>query len=498
MLRQGIKRAVVHAKAGTGSPSIFARNMTITKKDLNPQVVNAQYAVRGKLAVRADEIKEQMRTNPSLFPFDKVINANIGNPQQLDQKPVTFYRQVLAMLQYPELMDKAADIGIPKDAVQRAQKLLDDIGSVGAYSSSQGVAVVRDSVANFIEKRDGYPAQASDIYLTTGASNAVTFLLTTLARGDGSDGFMIPIPQYPLYTATLTLQNSNPVPYYLDEAKEWGTNMAALNEAVESSNHKLKAVVVINPGNPTGACLGVQEIKDILLLAQKEGIAVIADEVYQANIFASGQFHSFKKVWAMLKEENPDFNVALASLHSTSKGKIGECGQRGGYMELVGFHDDVVEQIFKLCSISLCPVVTGQALIECMVNPPVEGDESFPLFDKETNHIMDTLTQRANRLYEAFKEMPKVSCEPPQGAMYLFPSIELPAGAIAEAERHNEKPDEFYCMKLLEETGICVIPGSGFGQKDGTYHFRTTFLAPGDDYGEKIVSFHKKFLSQYE
>lgn len=332
-------------------------------------MVNAQYAVRGKLAVRADEIKEQMRTNPSLFPFDKVINANIGNPQQLDQKPVTFYRQVLAMLQYPELMDRAADVGIPNDAVQRARKLLDDIGSVGAYSSSQGVTTVRNSVANFIQKRDGYAASASDIYLTTGASNAVTFLLTTLARGDGSDGFMIPIPQYPLYTATLTLQNSNPVPYYLDEAKEWGTNMAALNDAVESSKHKLKAVVVINPGNPTGACLGVKEIKDILLLAQKEGIAVIADEVYQANIFASGQFHSFKKVWSILKEENPDFNVPLASLHSTSKGKIGECGQRGGYMELVGFHEDVIEQIYKLCSISLCPVVTGQALIECMVNP---------------------------------------------------------------------------------------------------------------------------------
>lgn len=471
--------------------------MTLTKKDLNPAVVGAQYAVRGKLAVRADEIKEQMRANPQLFPFDKVINANIGNPQQLDQKPVTFYRQVLAMLQYPELLEQAPKIGIPSDAVKRAQILLDDIGSVGAYSSSQGVSVVRDSVAKFISERDGAPASASDIYLTTGASNAVTFLLTTLARGDGSDGFMIPIPQYPLYTATLSLVASNPVPYYLDESKEWGTNMEALAKACESTDVKLKAVVVINPGNPTGSCLSEGEIREILQLAASKGIAVIADEVYQANIFASGQFHSFKKVWAALKAEDPEFNVALASLHSTSKGKIGECGQRGGYMELVGFHSDVIEQIYKLCSISLCPVVTGQALIECMVNPPKEGDESYPLFHEETTHIMDTLTARANRLYEAFKEMPNVSCEPPQGAMYLFPSIELPAGAIAEAERHNEAADEFYCMKLLEETGICVIPGSGFGQKDGTYHFRTTFLAPGDDYGEKIVNFHKKFLEKY-
>ncbi|CAN6613577.1 hypothetical protein TRVA0_005S02828 [Trichomonascus vanleenenianus] len=480
-----------------------ALRMPLTVEKLNKNVVDAKYAVRGALALKAEELRETLATKPGSLPFDSVINANIGNPQQLDQKPITFYRQVLALLQYPDLLKDEQTAGrvFKKDAVERAKTLLKEIGSVGAYSHSKGVPYIRKSIAKFIEERDGFPADPESIYLTTGASGAVTQLLSTISQ-DANSGFLIPIPQYPLYTATLTLCNSTAVQYYLDEKKNWGTNCKEIDNIVKQAKTEgidLKAIVVINPGNPTGAVLEEQNIRDIIDVAAKDHLVIIADEVYQANIF-KGEFISFKKVLRQMQQEKPGVydHVELASLHSTSKGMIGECGQRGGYMELVGFSPEVQDTIYKLASISLCPVVTGQALMELMVNPPRPGDESYEQFTEETNGIFDTLKSRATSLYKAFNGLEGISCEEPEGAMYLFPRITLPDKAVEAANVQGyEAADALYCMKLLEETGICVIPGSGFGQEPNTLHFRTTFLAPGEDYADRFIRFHKKFMDEY-
>lgn len=472
------------------------------ERQLNQNVVNAKYAVRGRLALRAEEIREDLKRDPKSHPFERVINCNIGNPQQLDQKPITFYRQVLALMQYPALLDDpTAAKAFPADVRQRARTLLDEAGSVGAYSHSKGVPYIRKSVADFIERRDGFPADPENIFLSGGSSMAVTWLIEALAHSETA-AYMIPIPQYPLYSATLTLVNAQPVEYFLDEAREWGVNEAEIEQkAIEAKKEGLdiQAMVVINPGNPTGAVLTEDNIRNLIDIAARHNIAIIADEVYQENVFV-GEFHSFKKVLCTMQAANPGKydNVHLASLHSTSKGLIGECGQRGGYMEMYGFDSDVVDSVYKLASINLCSVVTGQALIDLMVNPPREGDESYPLFRKETAAVYDTLRERATRLYNAFQNMEGVTCNEPMGAMYLFPRLNLPESA-AQAGRAAgfEQVDEFYCMELLNETGICVIPGSGFGQQPGTLHFRTTFLAPGDDVGDKLVDFHKKFLAKY-
>lgn len=477
--------------------------MPLTLDKLNSNVVDAKYAVRGALALRAEELRDQLKARPGSLPFDHVINANIGNPQQLDQKPITFYRQVLALLQYPDMLKdtEACSRLFKQDAIERATTLLKEIGSVGAYSHSKGVPYIRQSIAKFIEERDGFSADPEHIYLTTGASNAVTNLLTTLSSSPNA-GFLIPIPQYPLYSASLTLCNATAVQYYLDENKEWGTNCKGIDDIVaeaKSENIDLKAIVIINPGNPTGAVLKENDIREIIEMAARDHLVIIADEVYQANVF-EGEFKSFKYVLRKMQQENPGKfdHVELASLHSTSKGMIGECGQRGGYMELVGFSDTIQEQIYKLASISLCPVVTGQALMELMVNPPRPGDESYESFTAEYNHIFNTLRSRALKLYNAFQQMEGVTCEKPQGAMYLFPKIKLPQKAVQAAEQQGyEAADAFYCMELLNQTGICVIPGSGFGQEPDTFHFRTTFLAPGDDYGDKILAFHKAFMDKY-
>lgn len=473
--------------------------------DVNDCVKRAKYAVRGAIPMRAEELQQQLDQNPDSLPFSKIINANIGNPQQLKQKPLSFYRQVLSLLQYPEILESnSLDPKIYKpDAVKRTRRLLKDIGgSVGAYSGSQGVYGIRKTVANFITRRDnGELAYPEDIFLTAGASAAVSYLLSIFCKGPQT-GVLIPIPQYPLYTATLALNNSHSLPYYLDESKGWATNTKDIENIVEDSiakNIKPSVLVVINPGNPTGAVLSEEQISEIFTIAAKYGIVVIADEVYQENVFGDRKFHSMKKVLRNLQREHPGIfdDVQLASLHSTSKGVSGECGQRGGYMELIGFHHDVKQVILKLASISLCPVVTGQALVDLMVEPPQKGDESYEIDQNERRSIHTELHKRAMNLWETFNKLDGIECQKPQGAMYLFPRLNLPYKAVQKALHLEMTPDEFYCKELLEATGICTVPGSGFGQKPGTYHLRTTFLAPGSEWNESWERFHKQFMEKY-
>ncbi|KAF2456914.1 alanine aminotransferase 2 [Lineolata rhizophorae] len=475
--------------------------------NINPRVKAAKYAVRGELAVRSEIYRQKLaRGEGGDLPFDTVISANIGNPQQLDQKPITFFRQVASLLENPTLLEHAdllvEKCGYKADVVARAKKLLKDVKSVGAYSQSQGAPGIRDSVAKFIENRDGFPADPASIYLSAGASSGVNTMLHVICSKPET-GVLVPIPQYPLYTATLSVLGARCVPYYLDEAHAWTTDLSAIESALASARDAgtdVRALVIINPGNPTGASLPAEDIRKVIEFAAREKLVLIADEVYQTNVF-QGSFVSFKKGLRELQAERPgEFDyVELVSLHSISKGMVGECGHRGGYFELVGFDPDVVAQIYKFVSISLCPPVVGQCLVECMVNPPKEGDESYALYRKEYDGIYEGLMKRAFALYEAFKEMEGVECQSPavQGSMYLFPTIHVPAKAAEQAAKEGRTPDEFYCFRLLDATGVCVVPGSGFGQKDGSLHFRTTFLAPGTDWVGRITKFHKDFMDEF-
>lgn len=231
-------------------------------------------------------------------------------------------------------------------------------------------------------------------------------------------GVLVPIPQYPLYTATLAVLNATCVPYYLDEAKGWSTELEAIRNAHKKAvgeGTDVRAIVIINPGNPTGASLSENDIKAVIEFAAQERLVIIADEVYQTNVFL-GKFHSFKGVLRSMQKADPEkFKyVELASLHSISKGMVGECGHRGGYFELCGFDPEVVEQIYKFVSITLCAPVVAQCLVEMMVNPPKEGDPSYALYKQEWDDIFAGLQKRATALYDAFKEMEGVECQDPQ------------------------------------------------------------------------------------
>jgi aspartate/methionine/tyrosine aminotransferase len=450
--------------------------MPLRLQDIGKAVIETQYAVRGPIVARAQQLERQGRD---------IIYCNIGNPQALEQKPLTYLRQVLALCQYPDLLDRAADL-FPEDVRETARLILK--GSrygLGAYSDSKGVRVVREAVAAFIRERDGIAADPEAIYLTDGASKGVQTALRILISGP-QDGIMIPIPQYPLYSATITLYDGKQVGYYLDEGHDWKLSQAMLEDSLEEARRygvKVKAICVLNPGNPTGSVLDRENIEMIIGFAKSHGLAILADEVYQENVYLKGdRFLSLAKVMV----ESGETEVSLFSFHSCSKGFLGECGQRGGYMEVRNIPADVVAQITKLQSVALCANLTGQVATYCMVRPPRPGDASYERFVQERDQILGELKARAAMLAEGLNRIPGIQCNVVAGAMYAFPKVTLPAG----------RSDEQYCLDLLEQTGICVVPGTGFGQIPGTAHFRTTILPPTDQIKtvvERLAAFHAAY-----
>jgi len=330
--------------------------------------------------------------------------------------------------------------------------------------------------------------------------------ILSLLRGP-NDGFMIPIPQYPLYSATITLYGGRQIGYYIDESNHWQLNGAILTESIERARHaglNPVAIAVINPGNPTGAILSRENIEMILRFANKHSLSILADEVYQENVYREGsRFCSFAKVMNDLGI----VDVTLFSFHSVSKGFLGECGHRGGYTELRNIPAEVMAEFVKLQSINLCPNLVGQIATYMMVSPPQPGDESYHTYCQERDGILNALKTKAEMLGEAINRIGGMSLEVPQGAMYAFVKFELPAepgtdaGRMSASERlaYETKRDSEYCMSLLEKTGICVVPGSGFGQLPGTLHFRTTFLPPEDEIVEfvgKLKEFHLSYVKK--
>ena len=360
----------------------------------------------------------------------------------------------------------------------------------------------REAVARFITRRDDATpaADPEDIFLTDGASPGVHYLMKSLLRSE-ADCVLTPIPQYPLYSGTIELYGGTLLPYYLDEESGWSLDCGALAASVASARRdgrRVRALCVINPGNPTGQCLDVANQEDVVRLCAREGLLLIADEVYQDNVYAPAKaFVSFRAVAARLGLLG---SFPLASFHSVSKGATGECGRRGGYFELLGVDEAVREQLLKLASIGLCPNVGGQICTALVCEPPPPGSASHAQFAAERAAVLSSLARRAEALVRALNALEGVTCTHAEGAMYAFPKLTLPARACAAAAAAGQPADFFYCWRLLEATGVTVVPGSGFGQRDGTWHFRTTFLPPEEEMDEVcglITSFHKQFLDEW-
>jgi aspartate/methionine/tyrosine aminotransferase len=462
---------------------------------INQDIIEMEYAVRGPIPQRAAELKQQGKT---------IIPCNIGNPQALGQRPVSFYRQVLSLIEEPSriarerklkelLGDSAAAQDFVSDYVlDLGENLLAKLGpGMGAYTESKGPLFIREAIAGYVDKRDGgaVPADPNNIFLTNGASEGARYLLEMLIA-DRNNAVMIPTPQYPLYSATIKKCGGTQVNYYPDEDNDWKLDQSILEDSIGRAEREgilVKGIVVINPGNPTGAVLEEESIEEVIEFAARHHLVVIADEVYQENMYGT-EFVSFAKVLG-------ERDVSLFSLHSTSKGFYGECGHRGGYLEvrnsprIEGLDAGFTDILLKQASVSLCSNTAGQLLTYLMVSPPEEGSAPYEQFVSEKQKILQDLYDKATKIKATFKHMDGVQCYGRIGAMYLFPRLEkLPEGTT----------DFDYCMKLLEETGLVTVNGSGFGQREGTSHLRIAFLPPKDVLEEVLprwVEFHNGYVN---
>ncbi|XP_068618310.1 alanine aminotransferase 1-like [Battus philenor] len=471
----------------------------VTVDNVNQNLLRVRYAVRGPILERAEQIERELEKGVAK-PFECVVRANIGDCHALGQKPITFIRQVVALAACPQLL---ASPDFPEDAKRRARDLLDDCieSSVGAYSPSAGLALVRADAAAYMRARDGAPASPEDVYLGSGASDLIKAVLTMFVENVSGKppAVMIPIPQYPLFSGTLAELGLVQVDYYLDEERGWALDVGELERSLRgaSAGCHVRALVIINPGNPTGQVLTRQNMEEIVKFAYEHGLFLLADEVYQENII-SKPFHSFKKV---MHEMGPPYSqMELASFMTLSKGWAAECGLRAGLVELVRLQAGVAAAFRSARAVMQCPTVLGQCALHCVVRPPRAGEPSHEQFARERRGVHRALTERAAAAHSTFNSIPGYSCNSIDGSMFAFPRIELPESAQRAARDCGLLPDEFYCLRLLEETGVCVIPGSGFGQRPGTWHFRTTILHTRDQFQhmmDSIRRFHLQFLQQY-
>ena len=473
---------------------------------VNPNVLEMEYAVRGPIPQRAAELRRQGR---------ETIACNIGNPQALGQEPISFYRQVLSLLEEPSRIGRERALKtlwrkrpealagfqeqdfVADYVLAVSEEMLGHLScGIGAYTESNGPLFIRQAIARYIDARDGVdsaggvPSDPQRIFLTNGASEGAQFIIEMLLAGK-DDGIMIPIPQYPLYSAAIKRCGGVQVNYYPEEDQGWALDKSLLEESLgraRARGVKVKAIVVINPCNPTGSILPEQSGREVVEFAGEHDLAIIADEVYQENVYGA-RFVSLARLL-------DGAEVPLFSLHSTSKGFYGECGHRGGYLEvrnpprIKGSKAGFLDVLLKRASVSLCSNTMGQALTYLMVSPPKEGSEPYGRFIQEKERILGALYDKAAMIKEAFKQMDGVECFGRTGAMYLFPRLnKLPEGTT----------DFDYCMNLLEATGLCTVNGSGFGQKEGTWHLRIAFLPPKavlEGVLPRWVKFHNEYVNR--
>ncbi|CAN9502727.1 unnamed protein product [Ophioblennius macclurei] len=437
-------------------------------------------------------------------PYKDVIDVTSGDLHAGGLKPLSFVRQVLAVCLYPQLMESPK---LPPDVKLRAQRLLEGCegGSMGSYTDCAGIRVVVRQLCEFIRRRDGgVPCRPENIYVTNGSQWALKNVLNILLDGEASPqpGVLVPAPGHTTTLLSVMALGAAVVPYYLSEDKAWALRVEELQRALDSAKGVCKpvALYVINPGNPAGLVQSRESIQEVIRFAAEKNLFLLADEVYQDFIHEkSCSFVSYKKVLAEMGAPLSD-SVQLASFNSVSKGVMGECGLRGGYVELLNMDPDVMVYVYKLFSTGSCASVSGQVALDLMCAPPQPGDPSYPLYEQETKHIRSSLVYNMKTATEVLNRLPGMTCLPVDGGAFLFPQVDLPPKALQKAQEAGLEPDIFYCMKLLEEAGVLVSPGCEFIQKEGTYHMRLSMLLRSnvlDELLRRLSVFHADFMKNF-
>jgi alanine-synthesizing transaminase len=347
------------------------------------------------------------------------------------------------------------------------QDMIRNLPSAAAYSDSKGIFSARKAVMQYSQERNVKGVTLEDIYIGNGASELIVMAVNALMN-DG-DEMLVPAPDYPLWTAAVSLSGGNPIHYICDEGNGWMPNLDDIRAKITP---RTKGIVVINPNNPTGALYSDDMLKALIAVAREHDLIIFADEVYDKVLYDDAVHTAIGSL---------STDVLTLTFNSMSK-SYRACGYRAGWLVVSGDKrgaKDYIEGLNMLTSMRLCANVPGQMGIQTALG----GYQSI----KDLVNIGGRLRRQRDIAYELMTAIPGVTCNKPSAAMYMFPRL--------DPEMYPIKDDQEFMYELLQETKVLLVQGTGFNWIDNN-HFRIVFLPYEDDLREAITRI-AKFLESY-
>lgn len=391
---------------------------------------NVCYDIRGPVLARSKQMEEEGQ---------RIIKLNIGNPA-----PFGF--------EAPEEIIQDVIVNLP---------------NASGYSDSKGLFAARKAIMHYTQGKNIAGVHIDDIIIGNGASELIVLAMQALLNT--GDEVLVPAPDYPLWTAAVSLAGGTPRHYICDEGAGWMPDLADIRAKITSNT---RAIVVINPNNPTGALYPAELLKEIVEIARQYQLIIYADEIYDKVLY-DGRSHTSI---ASLAED-----VLCVTLNGLSK-NYRVCGYRAGWLVISGDKRhalDYIEGLGILASMRLCSNVPGQYAIQTALG----GYQSI-------NDLVapdGRLTRQRDLAWDLLTAIPGVSCVKPEAALYLFPRLDPKVYPIQN--------DQDFILDLLEKERVLVVQGSGFNwhQPD---HFRVVFL-PHEDHLREAIERIARYLESY-
>jgi alanine-synthesizing transaminase len=388
------------------------------------------YDIRGPVLEKARQMEEEGQ---------KIIKLNIGN---------------LAVFGFD-----------PPDEI--VQDMIRNLPATAGYTDSKGLFAPRKAVVHYTQEKNIPGVTVDDVYLGNGASELIVMALNALL--DTGDEILVPAPDYPLWTAAVSLSGGRPVHYVCDEQADWTPDLADIRSKITPNT---KGIVVINPNNPTGALYPPELLREIVEIARQHQLIIFADEIYDKTLYDGATHTSI----ASLAED-----ILCVTFNGLSK-NYRSCGYRAGWMVVSGpkkHARDYIEGLNMLASMRLCANTPGQLAIQTALG----GYQSI----KDLVCPGGRLARQRDLATELLSQIPGVSVVRPKAALYMFPRLDPKLYPIAD--------DQQFAYELLAEEKVLIVQGTGFNWASPD-HFRLVFLPNSDDLADAIGRI-ARFLDHY-
>lgn len=384
------------------------------------KLANVCYDIRGPVLEKARQMEEDGH---------KIIKLNIGNLAVFGLEP-------------------------PEEIVQ---DMIRNLPQAAGYTDSKGLFAPRKAIVHYTQEKRIAGVTVDDVYLGNGASELITMSMNALLNA--GDEILVPAPDYPLWTASVSLSGGTPVHYLCDEANGW---IPDLDDMARKITPATKGIVVINPNNPTGALYPVEVLQAIVELARKHGLIIFADEIYDKVLYDG---HTHTSIASLADD------LLFVTFNGLSK-NYRSCGYRAGWMVVSGDKrraKDYIEGLNMLASMRLCANTPGQLAIQTALG----GYQSINDLVAPTGR----LCRQRDLAHRLLTQIPGVTCVKPKAALYMFPRL--------DPEIYPIEDDQQFAYDLLAEEKVLIVQGTGFNYPTPD-HFRLVFLPHEDDLAEAI------------